>query len=73
MAIRDVLGPNTLDQIGYVVLLWTIVVVGVTQYYNTPLLRLEIVLATGLLLIWVVWAVHYRLERARRERLGKNR
>jgi len=68
---RDRLGPNSLDHIVYVILLWTMTIVVVTRVYDTPLLRLEIIILTGILLIWVVWGVHYRLEQVKQERFGR--
>lgn len=61
-------GPNSLDQIVYVVLIWVIFSVVVTRVYNTSIVRLEIVVGTGILLIWAIWAVHYRLEQIQQER-----
>lgn len=68
MPTRDILGPASLDQIFYVVLLWTVGVVGFTQVYDSPLVRLEIVVGTGVVMIWAVWGVQYRLREIQRNR-----
>ena len=73
MAVRDILKPNSLDQVFYVVLLWTFIIIGSTSIYDSPLLRLEIIIGSGILFIWVVWAVYYRLEQAKKERYRRNR
>lgn len=54
MAIRDVVGPKSLTQIIYVGLLWLAAILGVCQLYETSLLRLELVLGTGIVLSWMV-------------------
>lgn len=73
MAVRDILKPNSLDQVFYVVLLWTFIIIGSTSIYDSPLLRLEIIIGSGILFIWVVWAIYYRLEQAEKERYRRNR
>jgi hypothetical protein len=66
MGVRDTLGPNSLDQVLYIVLLWIAIMIGSNYFYDSPLLRLEIIIGSGLLLIWVVWAVYYRLEQVQK-------
>ena len=73
MAVRDILKPNSLDQVFYVVLLWVFIIIGSTSIYDSPLLRLEIIIGSGILFLWVVWAVYYRLGQARKERYRRNR
>ncbi len=73
MALRDILKPNSLDQVVYVILLWVFIIIGSTSFYDSPLLRLEVLLGSGILFIWVVWAVYYRLEQTQKERYRRNR
>lgn len=73
MAIREIVAPNSFDQILYVVLLWIAITGVITQVYDSPLIRLDIGLGTGSLMIWVVWGVRYRLEQIRKERYNRTR
>lgn len=73
MDLREFLAPGSIDQIVYVILLWAMSIVVVTQYYNTPLVRLEIVIGTGLILLWTVWGIYERLDTLRRERHESSR
>lgn len=68
MSLRELAGPNSLNQIVYVILLWIIIILSLSYFYDTPLVRLEIIVATGLVMIWVVWAIRYRLEQVQRDR-----
>ncbi len=68
MALRDIVGPRSLDQILFVSLLWVVIVVGLGYVQNESIIRVEIVVGTGILLVWVVWGVRYRLEQVRKER-----
>ncbi len=68
MGIRDLLGPVSLNQILYVFLFWVVLIILSTSIYDSPLLRLEIIIGTGILLVWVVWGVYYRLEQIPKER-----
>lgn len=68
MGIRDLLRPVSLNQILYVFLFWVVLIILSTSIYDTPLLRLEIIIGTGILLVWVVWGVYYRLEQIPKER-----
>lgn len=68
MSLRELAGPNSLNQIVYVILLWIIIILGLSYFYDTPLVRLEIIVATGLVMIWAVWAIRYRFEQVQRDR-----
>lgn len=73
MPIRERVAPNSFDQILYIVLLWVAATIVITRFYETPLIRLDIVLGTGLIMIWVVWGIHYRLKQLPQERYRQNR
>lgn len=73
MASREIVAPNSFDQILYVVLLWVALTVAITRVYDSPPIRLGIGLGTGILMIWVIWGVRYRLEQFPKERYHRKR
>ena len=73
MSFRAILVPDSLNTIFYIVVVWCVLIVVVTRIYDTQLIRLEIVVGTGILFIWVVWAVRYRLEQIQQERYRRYR
>lgn len=68
MAVRDILGPRSLDQIFFVFISWTIILAISNFVVEGSLLRLEVVVSSGVLLAWCVWGVYYRLEQVQKER-----
>lgn len=68
MSLQEVLGPDSLNQIVYVILLWAIIVFASTFIFDEQIVRLETVIGTVILLVWVVWGVYYRLEQVQRKR-----
>ena len=73
MGIKRVVAPTTTEQILLVVLTWVGLNVELAHWLNAPLLRAEILITSLVVFGWVVWAIHYRLERAEMERYQQNR
>lgn len=73
MSVKDLITSRSFDQILYVILVWSLFVFLVTRVYDTRLIRLETVVGTGILLIWLVWGIQYRLDQARKARFRRRR
>ena len=73
MSFRATLAPDSLNTVFYAVMIWCVLVVVLTRIYDTPLIRLEVVVGTGILLIWVIWAIRYRLEQIQQGRYNRYR
>jgi len=57
----------------YVIMVWTIIVFASAYILDGPIVRLESLIGTGILLIWVIWGVNYRLQKIQQERYKQNR
>lgn len=73
MPLRDVLGPNSVDQIVYVILFWSLILFGSAYILDEQIIRLESIVGTGILLAWVIWAINYRLQQIQQERYNQKR
>ncbi|SIS15642.1 hypothetical protein SAMN05421752_11520 [Natronorubrum thiooxidans] len=73
MSLREVLGPDSLDQIVYVTLVWAIIVLASAYVLDDQIVRLETVIGTGILFVWIVWGVNYRLQQVQQERYKQKR
>ncbi|ELY63391.1 hypothetical protein C492_07115 [Natronococcus jeotgali DSM 18795] len=73
MSFRELLGPDSLDQIVYVILFWSLILFGSAYILDEQIIRLESIVGTGILLAWVIWAINYRLQQVQQERYEKRR
>ncbi len=73
MTTRGILRPDSFDQILYVVLIWVVLLFVSNIIFDRPVIRLEIVIGTGIVLVWVIWGVYYRLDQIREERFNRDR
>jgi len=71
MSLREVLGPDSLDQIIYVILLWAIILLVSSYILDGPIVRLESVIGTEIIFAWIIWGVNYRLQQMQQERYEK--
>lgn len=68
MTVREVLRPSSAEQVLAVVLGWTLLMTSISSVYDTPLVRLEILVGSVLVLLWAAWATHELLEAAQQKR-----
>lgn len=73
MAIKDLLSPGSSDQIILVVVLWSLIALGLTQFYNTSLARFGFLIGTLIIILWIGWATFYRLKQIQQEWYRSNR
>lgn len=73
MGLRERLAPRSGEQILLVVLLLATATAVAGQLGDLVLAHWAILFGGTIVLGWAVWAVHYRLEQAQRERYRRNR
>jgi len=68
MDMKEKLRPSSSNQLLFVVIGWMSVAVVISRVYNTPLVRLEILLVSVIVFLWTIWGIHSLLEDQRQER-----
>lgn len=73
MGIKRVVAPTSAEQILLVVLVWASLNVGLAHWFDSSIVRSEVVVTSLVVFGWAAWAIHYRLEQSERMRYQRNR